>query len=121
MASADSTTIASRQARAWCSALVLLLSSIAAADEVLEGRELAFNRDKGNCLACHAMAGGELPGNVAPPLLAMKQRYPDRAALAAQIADATVRNPASTMPPFGRHRILSEREIDLIVTYLYTL
>jgi sulfur-oxidizing protein SoxX len=30
-------------------------------------------------------------------------------------------NDASMMPPFGRHGILSEQEIDAIVDYLYTL
>ena len=42
---------------------------------VEEGRELAFDRRKGNCLACHIMAGGTLAGTVGPPLLAMKVRY----------------------------------------------
>ncbi len=89
--------------------------------DITAGKELAFNRDKGNCLACHAIEDGELPGNVAPPLLAMKQRYPDRADLASQIRDPSGRNPRSTMPPFGRHRILSDEEINLIVSYLYSL
>ena len=85
------------------------------------GKTLAFERGKGNCLACHAIEDGELPGNVAPPLVAMKQRFPRRAELVAQIWDASTRNPHTTMPPFGRHRILSDEEIDLIVNYLYSL
>jgi len=78
-------------------------------------------RNKGNCLACHAMADGELPGTLGPPLLYMQQRFPDRAQLRAQVWDATVRNPDTVMPPFGRHRILSEAEIDLIVYYIHSL
>ena len=89
--------------------------------DIAAGKELAFNRDKGNCLACHAIGDGELPGNVAPPLLAMKKRYPGRADLVSQIRDPSGRNPRSTMPPFGRHRILNDEEIDLIVSYLYSL
>ena len=86
-----------------------------------EGKRLAMARDKGNCLACHAIADGELPGTLGPPLLYMQQRFPDRAALRAQIWDATVRNPNTIMPPFGRHRILGEYEIELIVDYIYSL
>lgn len=85
------------------------------------GKQLATARDKGNCLACHAIADGELPGNIGPPLLSMQQRFPDKEQLHDQIWDATVRNPDTLMPPFGRHRILSDEEIDLIVDYLYTL
>jgi sulfur-oxidizing protein SoxX len=85
------------------------------------GKQLAMARDKGNCLACHAFADGELPGTLGPPLLYMQQRFPDRAQLRAQIWDPTARNPDTVMPPFGRHRILSEAEIDLIVDYIHSL
>ena len=85
------------------------------------GKQLAMARDKGNCLACHAIADGELPGNIGPPLVYMQQRFPDKAQLRAQIWDATVRNPNTMMPPFGRHRILNDEEIDLIVDYIHSL
>ena len=90
-------------------------------DSIELGKQVAFDRDKGNCLACHAIADGKLPGNIAPPLVGMKQRFPDRVALRAQIADASVRNPRTTMPPFGNNRILTDSEIDAIVDFLYTL
>jgi sulfur-oxidizing protein SoxX len=86
-----------------------------------QGKAIAWDRKKGNCLACHAMAGGELPGNIGPPLVAMKARFPNKAALRAQIWDATKKNPNSMMPPFGRHGILTEGEVDLVVEYVYTL
>ncbi len=86
---------------------------------VEQGKELAFDRKKGNCLACHMIAGGDLPGNIGPPLVAMQMRYPDKAKLRAQIWDATVANPQSSMPPFGRHAILSEKEIDLVTEFIY--
>ena len=85
------------------------------------GRQLSMARDKGNCLACHAIADGELPGTIGPPLIYMQQRFPDRAALQQQIWDPTVRNPDTVMPPFGKHGILTREEIDLIVDYLLTL
>jgi sulfur-oxidizing protein SoxX len=86
---------------------------------VEQGKELAFDRKKGNCLACHMIASGDLPGNIGPPLVAMAQRYPDKAKLRAQIWDATVANPHSSMPPFGRNLILSEKEIDLVTEFIY--
>lgn len=92
-----------------------------AASTVEEGKKVAFDRTKGNCLACHRMGDGELPGNIGPPLMAMQARYPDKAKLREQIWDATAKNVNSMMPPFGRHGILSEDEIDKIVDFVYTL
>ena len=86
-----------------------------------KGKAVAFDRKKGNCLACHAMGDGTLPGNIGPPLIAMKARFPDKAKLRAQIWDATEANPNSIMIPFGRTRVLSEEEIDQVVEYVYTL
>ena len=90
-------------------------------DAIARGKAIAFERGRGNCLACHAIEGGELAGNYGPPLLLMKVRYPDRAALRAQIWDASVKDPATRMPPYGRHRILTEEEIDLVVDFIHTL
>ena len=103
---------------------VLLPAAVTLAQDaaaIEEGKKLSFDRKKGNCLACHMIEGGDLAGNIGPPLLAMQQRYPDRAQLRAQIWDSTVKNPQTLMPPFGRNRILSEDEIDRIVDFLYTL
>lgn len=87
-----------------------------------EGKKVAFDRKKGNCLACHAMAGAVRPaGNIGPPLVAMKQRFPDKAKLRAQIFDATKANPDTTMPPFGRHKILNDKELDQVVEFVLTL
>jgi L-cysteine S-thiosulfotransferase len=103
----------------------LPLTSVAeepvAADRIEQGKALAFERRKGNCLACHIIEGGELAGNYGPPLLMMKLRFPDREVLRAQIWDASVRMPSTRMPPFGRHRILTEDEIDLVVDFILTL
>ena len=96
-------------------------ASAADASVIEEGKKLAFDRKKGNCLACHQMAGGDLPGNIGPPLVAMKARFPDKAKLRAQIWDATRANPNTIMPPFGRFKIVSDTEIDKIVEFVYTL
>ena len=96
-------------------------SVVIAGDKKMGGKELAFDKKKGNCLACHLITGGEQAGNVAPPLIAMKARFPDRAVLHAQISDPRGKNPDSMMPPFGPHGILSEKELDLVVDYIHGL
>jgi sulfur-oxidizing protein SoxX len=96
--------------------------AVAADAEVIEqGKQIAFDRKKGNCLACHMIEGGDLPGNIGPALVAMKARFPDKAALRAQIWDSTKKNPNTMMPPFGRHEILTEAEIDKVVEFIYSL
>ena len=89
--------------------------------DALRGKQIVSDSHLGNCLACHYIEGGESPGTIAPPLVAMSSRYPDKAALRAQIWDATVANPESSMPPFGRHGILSEEEIDKVVEFIWAL
>ena len=101
--------------------ITAITSSAAMADAVSEGKDLAFDRKKGNCLACHIIAGGSLPGNSGPPLVSMQQRFPDKAKLRAQIYDATKDNPNTLMPPFGRHGILSDAEIDKITTFIHSI
>ena len=108
----------------WIAALFLcaFVPVYASSDNNIErGKVLAMERSKGNCLACHKIADGELPGNLGPPLLMMKVRFPERSTLREQICDASVRNPDSRMPPFGKHGILSEEEVDLILDYVYSL
>jgi len=96
-------------------------ATAAEASVIEEGKKIAFNRKKGNCLACHKIAGGSLAGNIGPALINMKARYPDKKKLRAQIWDATANSPNTIMPPFGKHKILSETEIDKVVEFIYTL
>jgi sulfur-oxidizing protein SoxX len=86
-----------------------------------EGQKLAFDRGKGNCLTCHVIKGGDLPGTIGPELKDIKSKYPDRADLVAILNDETKRNPQTVMPPFGRNRILTEQEINAVVDFLQTL
>ena len=88
------------------------------------GRKLALDRNMGNCVACHAIPSDpkiEAAGNIGPPLTGIKTRFPDRAKLRAQIWDATVANPESVMPPFGRNKVLTEQEIDQVTDYVMGL
>ena len=101
--------------------LLGVTSANASEATIAEGKKIAFNRKKGNCLACHSIAGGSLPGDIGPPLIAMKARFPDKKVLRAQIWDSTAKNPNSIMPPFGRHNMLSEKEIDKITDFIHSL
>ncbi len=99
----------------------LLTGPARAQSAASEGQKLAFDRGKGNCLTCHVIKGGDLPGSIGPELADIKRKYPDRKDLVAILNDETRRNPQTVMPPFGRNRILTEQEIDAIVDFLQTL
>ena len=103
-----------------------LFLGVACAEEKKEmsGQELAFSTAKGNCLACHQMPGDPAAitsANIGPPLIGMKDRFPDRTRLRAQIWDATVFNKDTVMPPFGKHKVLTVDELDKIVDYVADL
>ena len=106
-------------------ALALLIGAVLSApvraQSAAEGQKLAFDRGKGNCLTCHEIKGGDLPGTIGPALKDIKSKYPDRDELVAILTDETKRNPQTVMPPFGRNRILTEQEINAIVDFLQTL
>jgi L-cysteine S-thiosulfotransferase len=100
---------------------VLASTAPASAQSAAEGQKLAFDRGKGNCLTCHVIRGGDLPGTIGPELKDIKSKYPDRNDLVAIVTDETKRNPQTVMPPFGRNRILTEQEINAVVDFLQTL
>jgi L-cysteine S-thiosulfotransferase len=108
-------------------ALALLIGAVVfpvrirAQSAVTEGQTLAFDRGKGNCLTCHEIKGGDLPGTIGPALKDIKSKYPNRDDLVAIVTDETKRNPQTVMPPFGRNHILSNDEISAIVDFLQTL
>ncbi|MEA2915375.1 MAG: L-cysteine S-thiosulfotransferase [Bradyrhizobium sp.] len=107
-------------------ALALLIGTASAStaqaqSATAEGQKIAFDRSKGNCLTCHEIKGGDLPGTIGPPLKDIKSKYPDRSELVAILTDETKRNPQTVMPPFGRNRILTEQEINAVVDFLQTL
>ena len=105
-------------------AITLTGSALAADANEMTGKQLAFNNTKGNCLACHTMPtvpDAVSAGLIGPPLIAMSARYPDKAKLRAQIWDATVANPSTSMIPFGKHGVLTEAEIDKVTDFVYGL
>ena len=115
------TTTASIVALVSCLGFAPGIASAAEGADLEKGKELAFNRKKGNCLACHQIEGGTLAGDIGPPLVAMKARFPDYDKLRAQINDARTNNPNTIMIPFGPHAVMSSSEIDLVAKFIHTL
>ena len=119
--------------RIYCVRLLLGLSVAVGFAQVLaqansqNGRALFIDERKGNCVACHKTptdASLKSASSIGPALESIKQKYPapaDRIRLRNVISDSSKINPATSMPPYGTHRILSEVEIDAIVVYLETL
>ena len=101
-------------------AAAVTTAAVTPSDPVSKGEAIAFDRGKGNCLACHVIEGGSLMGNVGPALKDMKVLMPDAKQLYAVIYNEQARNPSTVMPAFGRNGILTPDEINDVVAYLYT-
>jgi len=86
----------------------------------MDPKVLISDNNSGNCLACHAVPNHPelVAGNIGPPFVSMKQRFPDRAKLRAIIYDEQVNNPDTIMPPFGRNKVLTPEQIDAITDYI---
>ena len=98
-----------------------LAAAEAAKGSPAAGQKIANDRKTGNCVACHEMPDAESPGKIGPPLIQMQARYPDREKLRAQIWDATEANPESSMPPFGKHGILTEEQFNDVLAYIWSI
>jgi sulfur-oxidizing protein SoxA len=89
------------------------------------GEKLVADRTRGgSCLACHVMgrAGdADLPGNAGPDLSEIGNAGRDDAWLWNYVYDARAYNPATVMPPWGTHKLFSDKEIGDIVAFLKTL
>lgn len=123
MSARSSTSVSCRKALNSIAGSMLLLATVvtARAQSPTDGRTVAFDRGKGNCLSCHDIRGGDLAGTIGPPLNDMKARFPNRDELIGIVTDETRRNPLTVMPPFGRNLILTDKEISAIVDFLYSL
>ena len=86
--------------------------------------ELFTRADKGDCIACHQLPPGAGPttrSDLGPALTGTRMRELGKPKLRAAIEDPTVANPATVMPPYGRHRILEPGEISRLVDFLHAL
>ena len=103
--------------------------------DAARGREVAFDRERGDCAICHELPGLDATahGDVGPSLTRVGERL-DARALRQRIADPRRDNPSSVMPAYARrhgfHRpapehagrsVLSRSELDDVTAYLTTL
>jgi sulfur-oxidizing protein SoxA len=107
-------------------AAFLVAAMLAAAGAMAQAPSIpeAFARaDKGNCLACHALpaALGRAGGDAGPALNGSRMRELGAARTRQLIEDPMAANGNTTMPPYGRHRILTSAEIEATVRFLQSL
>ena len=99
------------------------------------GRQLVLDRDKGDCIICHAMplSDRQFHGTVGPPLDGVGSRS-TASELRLRLVNPKTLNPQSIMPAYykvkGLHRVLepyrgkpllTAQEIEEVVAYLLTL
>jgi len=111
------------RARAFFLALAAGVTLPVAAQEAT-GPELFVRADKGHCIACHQLPAGAGPAtrsDLGPALTGARMRELGKPGLQALVEDPTQSNPATVMPPYGRHRILDAGEVRRIVDFLHAL
>jgi sulfur-oxidizing protein SoxX len=100
------------------------------------GQQVLIARDRGNCLACHALPIAEEPfhGTVGPPLTGIATRLSE-GEIRLRIVDQQRINPHTIMPGFYKNpkqlrqvlyeysdtTILTAQEVEDVVAYLLTL
>lgn len=82
------------------------------------GKKLAFERSRGNCLACHVMKDGTQPGTRGPDLSRYGALGRSDAETYALVYDMRTRLRDTVMPPIGTNAILTEQEIRDVVAFL---
>ncbi|MGZ5113660.1 MAG: sulfur oxidation c-type cytochrome SoxX [Usitatibacter sp.] len=109
-----------------CAVLAVLAAAIAipAHAQNAAAPEVFLRVDKGHCIACHQLPEGIWPAtraDLGPRLEGRRMRELGRARLRELIQDPMRANPDTVMPPFGRHRILENDEIERLVEFLHAL
>jgi len=83
-----------------------------------KGKQVAFARNRGNCLACHVMPGGSQPGSRGPDLSHYGSSGRNEAETYAMVYDMRTINPETLMPPIGTNDILTDQELRDVVAFL---
>ncbi len=83
-----------------------------------KGKQVAFARNRGNCLACHVMPGGSQPGSRGPDLSHFGSSGRSEAEAYAMVYDMRTINPETLMPPIGTNDILTDQELRDVVAFL---
>ncbi len=91
--------------------------------DVAAGKAIAFNRSEGNCLACHVLPGGSMAGNVGPDLthFPFKIVFHNRQKLVDFLYDPEKVIPHINMPQFGKNKVLTHKQMELVTDYLWSL
>ena len=103
--------------------------------DAAQGREIAFNRERGNCIVCHVIPAPDdrAHGDVGPSLRGVAGRLSE-GQMRLRLVDGRRLNPASLMPSYHRvdgltrvarqyagKPVLTAREIEDVLAYLMTL
>lgn len=96
------------------------MAMAASPQQIAAGEKIATTKSLGNCDACHSFDGAVEPGNVGPALKDVKSMIPDRKTFYAIVFDEENRNPQTVMPAFGKNLILSPKQINEVIDFLYT-
>lgn len=100
---------------------VLPASALAATpQQIAAGKKIATTKKLGNCAACHNFAGAVEPGNIGPELKDVKSMVPDRKTFYAIVFNEMKRNPQTIMPAFGQNLILTPKQINEVIDFMYT-
>lgn len=95
------------------------------AGNIQAGKAIAFNRAQGNCLACHALPGGAMAGNVGPALpmkgVTFQQMFQTKEKLVAFLGDPEKLFPYANMPEFGKNKVLTQTQLEQVADYLWSL
>lgn len=105
-------------------ALAATLPAAALAQPAADALSLYVRADKGRCIACHQLPEGSGPAtraSLGPKLEGTRMRELGRERIRRVIEDPMADNPATLMPPYGRHRILEPAEIRRLVEFLHAL
>lgn len=114
---------------------VILQSLTGKPGDATRGREIAFARERGNCIVCHAMPAPDerLHGDVGPSLKGVAARLTE-GQMRLRLVDERRLNPSSLMPSYYRtdglkrvaaayagRTVLTAEEIEDVLAYLMTL
>ncbi|MGC9269419.1 sulfur oxidation c-type cytochrome SoxX [Acidiphilium sp.] len=102
------------------SMISLGIASAATPAEIAAGEKLATTTNEGNCDACHMFKGAVEAGNIGPQLNDVKSMVPNRAEFYKIIYDEEARNPSTIMPAFGKNQILTPKQINEVIDFMYT-
>jgi sulfur-oxidizing protein SoxX len=88
--------------------------------DAARGREISFNRERGNCIVCHALPAPDerLHGNAGPSLAGIAGRLTE-GQIRLRLVDGRRLNPVAAA--YAGKTVLTAEEIEDVLAYLMTL